>query len=87
MHERFFGLAEVLCFCLAWTCRGRFIPIAGLMQIGFLLAGAGVVANSNLAFAIAFVAETIAIAMLFAERAASFPSSIEPQSRCAAERA
>jgi Gpi18-like mannosyltransferase len=39
MHERFFALAEILTFCLAWTSRdARSLIIALLMQVGLCLA-------------------------------------------------
>ncbi len=39
MHERFYALAELAVFCLAWTCRSRRTVIAALlMQMQLLLA-------------------------------------------------
>ena len=65
MHERFFALAEILAFCLAWTARDRTaIAVATLMQVGLCIAVSGWLAHRDEISIAAVPATFCAIAMM-----------------------
>jgi hypothetical protein len=65
MHERFFGLFEVLAFCLAWVVRNRAGAMAAtLAQAALLLTFSGILFESSPAFIAGFVAESAAVLLI-----------------------
>jgi Gpi18-like mannosyltransferase len=78
MHERFFALAEILTFCLAWGNR-RFILIAVASQVALLLNFFGIIGGGRAALVFGVAAELTVIMFLGASLSAKSRSMISRQ--------